>query len=450
MTSLRPITSELADYAEATTFDALPRTVREESIRAFLNWVGCALGGCREEVTIRSLDATMQTFGPAQSTLIGQGLRADMESAAFVNCVASSALAFDDTHIATVTHPTGPVASPLFAFAETKQISGKEFLNALALGIEVQCRLSNSLLLPPADGNVSLYITGQTGPVGGAIALGRVMGFDKRRLQAAIGFAATQGAGFRATHGAMSGLVVPGLASRAGFFAAQLAAADVECMDDTLENPKGFLAVHARGADPNHAIDGLGSTHEILSNTYKPYPAGIVVQPAIDACRALLEQIQEEEVKSVSLWVHPLTMTLADRRHPKDGIEAQVSLYHWAAAVILRQVWGPEVNQDGPIKDTKIAKFRDKITSIADPTLKRDQARAEAQLKDGRVITSYVDAARGSLTRKMNDEELDQKFMGQAMGILGQQQSEHLLNALRSLDEVDDVGAVISTLLKHP
>ncbi|MBK5053755.1 MULTISPECIES: MmgE/PrpD family protein [Burkholderiaceae] len=65
--------------------------------------------------------------------------------------MSSSALAFDDTHLATVTRPTGPVAAPLFALCEKHPTTGEEFLNALALGIEIECRMSNVLLLPPAN-----------------------------------------------------------------------------------------------------------------------------------------------------------------------------------------------------------------------------------------------------------------------------------------------------------
>ena len=114
----RPITAELAKYAEASDFDALPRHVQDESKRAFVNWIGCALGGCHEAVALRCSEAIQSSSGPGQSSLIGRGFRADMASAAFVNCIASSALAYDDTHLATVTHPTGPVASSLYAYAE--------------------------------------------------------------------------------------------------------------------------------------------------------------------------------------------------------------------------------------------------------------------------------------------------------------------------------------------
>lgn len=48
---------------------------------------------------------------------------------------------YDDTHLDTIIHPTGPVASALLAVAETGSYSGKQFLLALIAGIEVECKV---------------------------------------------------------------------------------------------------------------------------------------------------------------------------------------------------------------------------------------------------------------------------------------------------------------------
>jgi 2-methylcitrate dehydratase PrpD len=40
-------TRGLADFIMRMRYDDLPEVVQRESTRAFLNWVGCALSGCR-------------------------------------------------------------------------------------------------------------------------------------------------------------------------------------------------------------------------------------------------------------------------------------------------------------------------------------------------------------------------------------------------------------------
>ena len=55
----------------------------------------------------------------------------------------------NDTHLATVAHPTGPVAAPILALSERQPVTGPEFLHALILGIEIQLRVGNILRRAP-------------------------------------------------------------------------------------------------------------------------------------------------------------------------------------------------------------------------------------------------------------------------------------------------------------
>jgi 2-methylcitrate dehydratase PrpD len=80
--------------------------------------------------------------GSSQASIIGHAQRTDIASAAFINCISSSVLGYDDAHLSTVAHPSGPVCSAIFAWSEKNAVSGEDFLAALALGIEVTCRLS--------------------------------------------------------------------------------------------------------------------------------------------------------------------------------------------------------------------------------------------------------------------------------------------------------------------
>ena len=66
-------------------------------------------------------------------------------NAAFINGVSSHIFDYDDTHLKTIIHPAGPVASAILALAEMRPVSGKEFLNALVLGVETECRIGNAV-----------------------------------------------------------------------------------------------------------------------------------------------------------------------------------------------------------------------------------------------------------------------------------------------------------------
>lgn len=443
----RAITRELAAYAANASFAALPDEVRKEAARAFLNWVGCVLGGCHDPAVEMVVATVTEAGGNPQASIIGHGRRTDVASAAFVNCLSSTVLSFDDTHLATVTHPTGPVAASLFAFSERHTISGEDFVTAIALGIEIVCRMSNVLLLPPAQANLGLFVTGLSGPIGAAAALGRLMRLDEERMTAAIGLAAAQAAGFRGTHGAMSAFLIPAHAARSGVSGATLAARGFTCMDNILEAPKGFVDVFGRGGDFNRAVEGLGRHFELFANAYKPYPSGIVVQAAIDACLDIAERLPPDAVlASVTLTVHPLALELCSRREPANPVEAQISLFHWAAAILVERSAGLAQLRQDCIEDPAVAALRARVAANADPALGRDEAIAEVTLGNGASLRAHVPHARGSIARPMTDDELDAKFAAQASEVLASDAADRLLRLCRNVATLHSVGKEIAAV----
>ncbi|MDB5742027.1 MAG: MmgE/PrpD family protein [Polaromonas sp.] len=335
------ITRQFAAYAAHSRYADLPEQVRAEGARAFLNWIGCVLGGHNDPAVAIAVANAVDEGGNPHSSIIGHGLRTSVAGAAFINCLSSTVLSFDDTHLATVTHPTGPVAAALFALAEKQAVSGEDFVTALVVGMEIECRLSNLLLMPPARTEIGWFITGITGPVGAAAAMARLMRLGERETRAAIGLAVMQASGTRAAHGSMTAFLVPPHAARSGVTAALLAARGFTCTDQTLEASKGFVDVFGKGGNLQTAVNGLGTHFEFLSNAYKPYPSGIVVHPATDACLEIATQLgHDASIASVALRVHPLTLDLTGRREPKNPVEAQLSVFHWAAATLLQRAAG--------------------------------------------------------------------------------------------------------------
>lgn len=443
-----PLTRELAAFATHSRFAALPESVATEAARAFLNWMGCVLGGSSDPAVVSAAACADDAGGAPQASIIGHGRRTDVASAAFINCLSSSVLAFDDTHLATVTHPTGPVAAALFAYSENHRVSGEDFLNALAVGMEIECRMSNVLLLPPAQANLGLFITGITGPIGAAAALGRVLNLDEEKMRWAIGLAASQAAGLRATHGAQAAFFVAAHAARCGVYAAMLASRGLTCTDNMLEAPaKGLVDVFGKGADLTRATCGLGRDFEILSNTYKPYPSGIVIHPVIDACMEIVDRLNDDAVLAeVSLTVHPLALELTGRREPRDPVEAQISLFHWAAACLAQRSAGLAQLRQECIDHPDVRTLRARIMAIADPALRRDEAIAEVTLGNGERLRSHVAHARGSVARPMTDAELDAKFQAQAAGVLPGVARNELLRLCRGAAGLRSLGEEISAV----
>ena len=75
----------------------------------------------------------------------------------------------------------------------------------------------------------------------------------------------------------------------------------------------------------------------MLGNAYKPYPCGIVIHSAIDACLELVRKHKPnpDEIAEVSFDVTPGALALCWRKLPNSELEAQVGLYHWLAATLI-------------------------------------------------------------------------------------------------------------------
>ncbi len=177
----------------------LPDGVRKEATRTLLNWVGCAVGGSRHETVDTAISALSPFSGPAQATVLGRHERMDVLHAALMNGISSHIFDFDDTHLRTIIHPAGPVASAILALAEYRSVTGAEFLNALVLGAEVECRIGNAVY--PAHYDVGWHITGTVGPFGAAAAVGKLLHLNEQQMVWALSLAATQPVGLREMFG---------------------------------------------------------------------------------------------------------------------------------------------------------------------------------------------------------------------------------------------------------
>lgn len=441
------ITGAIADFALSGSIESLPGEVQRESVRTVVNWVGCALGGAPTPTVDAAVKGLQSFSSGGRCRVLGRRDRFDASDAAMVNCLASAAHAFDDTHLATITHPTGPVISALLALAEMQTIAGEDFLAALMHGMEIECRLSSVMVTPGAGSSGGWYITGVTGSIGAAAAVGRALGLDRKAMVSALGLAAAQSCGVRGTHASMACAYVPAIAAQAGFTAAMMARAGFECGPAAVAGRNGVVEVIAPKADHAAICRDFGKHWEVLGNAYKPYPCGIVIHAAIDACLELVRRHKPDpdEIEEVAFGVTPGALALCGRKLPNSELEAQVSLFHWLAAALIHGEAGIAQAQLACIQDTRIRDLQSRITATSDPALAIDQANAVMRMKDGTVFSATFERGVGSLVKPVSDDELSAKFTAQARGVLPDAKSKQLLTAswnVRALQDVSDILAL--------
>ena len=438
----KDVTRTLAHYLVTASYDDLPANVRKEGVRTLLNWVGVAIGGSHHQTVDIAVSALSPFSGPAQASLFGRRERFDIMNAAFINGVSSHIFDYDDTHLKTIIHPAGPVASAILALSEMQPVSGKEFLNALVLGVETECRIGNAVY--PNHYDVGWHITGTAGVFGSAAAVGKLLKLNEQQMVWALGLAASQPVGLRESFGSMNKSFNPGRAASSGIFAAMLASKNFTSSDGMIEAKRGWANTISTKQDYNEILGDLGKRYEAALNTYKPFACGIVMHPAIDAAIQLRSEnkLTADQVERVELKVHPLVLELTGKKTPREGLEGKFSIYHAVAVAIVEGAGGEKQFSDRAVTDPTVVALRGKVIPTITPGIDPAQVDMTIVLKDGRTLNRHIEHAVGSVEKPMTDPQLETKFADLAEGIIPTPAIRRVMDACWNVESLPSAAEI--------
>jgi 2-methylcitrate dehydratase PrpD len=440
-----PVTQILADFVARHPSQGWDASVDKEAQRTLLNWVGCAIGASQHPTVKAALAAVMELAPNAQATILGRRERVDVASAALLNGITSHTFDFDDTHLRTIIHPAGPVASALLALAEHYGATGRQFIDALVLGVDVECRVGN--MIYPEHYDRGWHITGSTGMLGAAAACARLLGLDPGKTAMALGIAASQPIGVREQFGTMTKAFHVGGAARAGLMSALMAKHGYTASSRAIEAPRGLAQTYSTKCDWSEITDELGKRFEISFNTYKPFPCGIVIHPSIDGCVQLsrANRLPIDDIERIDLKVHSLVLELTGKTAPRTGLEAKFSVYHACAAGIVLGDVGEQAFSDEVVARADVIALRGRIRASVDDAIDEQSADVTITCKDGRKLHAFVEHAIGSVQRPMSDADLRRKFHGLADPVLGNARAEQVIDQCVTLSGDADVHALTAS-----
>jgi 2-methylcitrate dehydratase PrpD len=438
-------TKTLASWVVKSRPEDIPEDLRRESLRAILNYVGCALGGAPDAAVNNAMCAFGPFFGPPAAAILGRSERVDPLHASLMNGISSHVYDYDDTTPKNYIHPTSPVASALFAYASANKVSGRDFIHAFILGFEAESRIGNSVY--PAHYDVGWHITGTAGTFGAAVAIGKLIGLNEQQMIWALGLAGTQAAGLREMFGSMAKALHPGRAAQNGYASALLAQAGFTAGVHGLEGPRGFAAVQAAKYDLSKITANFGVDWDLRANTYKPFPCGIVNHPTIDGAIQIHNEYRPEaqSIQAVRLRVAPLVLDLCNQQNITRGLQGKFSVYHGAAIGLVRGKAGIREYTDEAVNDPAIKRVRESTTAIGDASITEDQANIEVELSSGEKLTRFVEASLGNIHRPMSNQQLEEKFRDQAVLALAPDQVERAIEICWRIEDLSDVSELIRT-----
>ena len=422
-----PITRILAEFIARHPSGEFPAGVAHEAHRTFVNWVGSAVGAARHPTLGTALSAIQELAPSAQATVLGRSERVDMASAALLNGISSHTFDFDDSHLKTIIHPAGPVASAALALAEHIGSSGRDLIDALIRGIDVACRMGN--MVYPEHYDRGWHITGSTDMLGAAAACARLLSLDVDRTTIALGIAASQPVGVREQFGTMTKPFHPGAAARVGLTSALMAKHGFTASTRAIEAPRGIAQTYSTKCAWSEITDELGTRFEVASNTYKPFACGIVIHPSIDGCVQVRNaySLRAHDIAQIDLRVHSLVLELTGKKSPRTGLEAKFSVYHACAAGVIFGLAGEAEFSDEAVTRPDVTALRGRVNAVIDDRIDEASADVTVTCHDGRTHHVFVEHVVGSLQRPMSDDDLAGKFHRLVDPVLGAAQADGLI-----------------------
>src|SRR5262252_5694234 len=240
-------TQKLAEFAASLRYEDAPADVVERARNTIIDTVGTVVFGY-DLPWSQMIVAQARRSGPGgKSRILGVGgPLVQAPAAAFANGALAHAYELDNlTSPGAGVHPGAILLAAGLAVAQERGLSGRDLLTAFIAGAEVMIRIGRATR--HTNEQRGFHAPGTTGPFGGAIAVGKLLGFDAGKMTNALGIAGSLCCGLmefaRSGTGAMVKRLHLGRAAESGVLAASLASEGFTGPVSVIEGGFGYLRV---------------------------------------------------------------------------------------------------------------------------------------------------------------------------------------------------------------
>jgi 2-methylcitrate dehydratase PrpD len=409
----------LAEHVCHTSFTALPHEAVSATKRDILDTLGAMLGGSVAPGIAELSGLVKHWGGREESSLLLIGRKVPAPQAALVNATMGHALDFDDTFDrAGNIHPGVSTLAASLAMAEMQGgISGRDFVLAVTLGLDVACRLALA-----ATVDRGWHRTAALGIFGATAAASKLLGLNLEQMVHAFGIAYSQAAGTRQCilDGALTKRFQAGQAASAAVLSTLLAREGFTGAREVFAGRFGFFPMYQPDGYDLHAVSaGLGKIFRGIELSFKPYPSGRPNHAILDAALALYQQLDLTTadagagIAEVVITVNPQTYEdqlspEAGKRRPSQVVEAQFSIpFLVAAALVYGRIGIGEVAGGD---DPRVLALAERIQGAAREGVPAGWAQITIRRTDGRVASLETTSPSGSPEKPLSDDQLDAKF----------------------------------------
>ncbi|WP_373893915.1 MmgE/PrpD family protein [Virgibacillus sp. CBA3643] len=409
---------QLAGWVHDSEWDDLSEEAIDALKGRMLDSIGCAIGSLEGEPIKAIHQMTTDLGGEGLVTLIGCG-KTTPDDAAFHNGAMIRYLDFNDSYLAKdeTGHPSDNIA-PVLAAAEYADANGRDFLTALAIAYQIQCRLSD--VAPVRDNGFDHTVQGQ---YAASARAAHAMGLEMSQIANAIAIAGTAYNSLRVTRtGELSnwkGLAYPNTAMGA-VHATLLAKYGITGPREVFEGNKGFMDAIAGPFEIDWAKEDLERVTETI---IKRYNAEIHSQSAIEGLLELRdrENIKPEHIKEIRLTTFDVAYNIigggeeGGKKMIRYKEEADHSLPYMLSAAYLDGQVMPEQYEADRIIQNDIQNLLQKVhvepsSEYSDRFPDEMSCRIELETIDGHIFDIEKSDYHGFKTRPASWDVLMEKY----------------------------------------
>ena len=451
---------KIAEIATNLRLEAIPQPVIARAKLHILDCLGLGLAATREEFGISAVQgvAALASSGGAPGdigpcTVIGSSLRLSPRDAALANGILVHGLDFDDTHLASIIHPTCTALPAALALGEAQGASGADMLAAFIIGAEVGIRIGAAV--QGGFHHVGYHASGVVSHFASAVTAGRLLGLTAPQITAAQGITGSTASGIQVflEEGAWTKRFHPGWGAVAGITAAYLAQSGFKGPTRPYEGKFGLFETHLHGveppSDPAELTDGLGTEWRFGETALKPYPVCHFVHGCADAAIELHRELATEglsarDIISVrALLAQPTLHIIAEpaeaKQRPTSDYEAKFSAQFVTAYCLVHGRFGLPDLLPPALADEAVRALALKVTCEADPDTAFPtyfSGGVEITLADGRRLSRHVRVNSGAGERAMAPEAVVAKFIASASLAIAVPHAERICEAVLSLESL--------------
>lgn len=453
------VAPKIAQYVAHTNYEDLGQGAVSAARRSTLDTLAAMLAGSSAPGIETVVNLAAGWGGKPEASLMGLGLKLPAPAAAWCNGTMARALEIDDCVDFLPVHPSASAVPALLSLAESRgNISGREFLTALAVGQDIIVRMGLAVRQNAMQsGRNNLFkIFGPTA------AIARALRLTPEHVQHALGISFSHAVGDAqcALDGALTLRLQQGIVAQGALISGLLAEKGFTGAREFLLGRWGYLNVWEPEPRLEFLTDGIGQDFYGEQITIKPFSSCRATHPSIDLSMTLTREneLNADAISQIKICTSPEIHNLVAYPHeikcsPDSVPTAQFSIQYTVAAALLRgDMFLAELSPE-LFKEKNINRLADRIQVEPDPAMRTGsvlgRTSVEIHTREGEVIRGEIEHPLGSPQRPLGFDECGNKLRKcaeYAVNAPTTEQLDLLIDRVRHLEDLDDASALMTDL----